>query len=167
MYKLFSEQREGEIEKLQDKMDAAQKEHADLVEQVQQKLDRIDQLRVVAEWDTLGLENKIAKLVIELTRDDAEEMVAQARAEVEAAQDRLKVTVEYVMWQSRRKALKEVHSQDFDLSANIENAKRLEVEAKDLTDPDDEEGSEGSYKPEDREDPDGLGDKAGSGDDHA
>ncbi|XP_075081030.1 uncharacterized protein LOC142166245 [Nicotiana tabacum] len=70
MYKLLSEQREGEIKNLRDELDAAQKEHAALVEQVknfevsddelcmanngqnpqvQQKLDRINQLR--AEMD--------------------------------------------------------------------------------------------------------------------
>ncbi|XP_070049662.1 interactor of constitutive active ROPs 4-like [Nicotiana tomentosiformis] len=66
MYKLLSEQREEAVKSLQDELDAAQKEHADLVGQVnifevsdveldmvtnaktsqfQQKVDRIDQLQ--------------------------------------------------------------------------------------------------------------------------
>ncbi|XP_070034481.1 uncharacterized protein [Nicotiana tomentosiformis] len=66
MYKLLSEQREGEIKSLRAELDAAEKEHVDLLEyvkkikvgddeldtvsngqnpQVQQKIDRVEQLR--------------------------------------------------------------------------------------------------------------------------
>nr|XP_009598492.1 uncharacterized protein LOC104094289 [Nicotiana tomentosiformis] len=39
------EQHEGEIKSLRAELDAVQKEHADLLEQVQQKVDWVDQLR--------------------------------------------------------------------------------------------------------------------------
>nr|XP_033516761.1 uncharacterized protein LOC117281067 [Nicotiana tomentosiformis] len=45
MYKLLSEQHERVVKNLQSELDAAQKEHANLVEKVQQKIDWIDQLR--------------------------------------------------------------------------------------------------------------------------
>ncbi|XP_070032445.1 uncharacterized protein [Nicotiana tomentosiformis] len=77
MYKLLSEQREGEAKSLGAELEVAQKEHADLVEQVkifkvsddeldtmtngqnpqiQQKINRIDQLR--AEMDVIKVEAK-------------------------------------------------------------------------------------------------------------
>ncbi|XP_070057866.1 uncharacterized protein [Nicotiana tomentosiformis] len=190
MYNLLSEQREGEVKNLQAELDTTQKEHADLMEQVkifevsdgklciatngqnpqvQQKVDRVDQLRtemdevkamveewkckmdqlasenetarenlasaevqlraamektearsqkienlqsqlgsVVAERDTLAEELKAAKSVAEITRADAKEMVAQYKADAEAAQDRLKVIADYVKCESQREALKEL-----------------------------------------------------------
>nr|XP_016440050.1 PREDICTED: tropomyosin alpha-3 chain-like [Nicotiana tabacum] len=249
MYKLLSEQREGEVKTLRAELDAAQKEHATLVEQVkifevsenklcmatngqnlqvQQKLDRIDQLRAemdevkamaevwkgkidrlaskketaweqldsaksqlraarekaeaqsqniedlqfqlgsaAAERDTLAKELKAAKLVAEITRADAEEMVAQYKADVEAAQDRLNVITNYLKWQSRKEDLKEVYARGFDLMFEIENVKSLEAEAKKFSYPEDEEGFEGSGGSEGGEDSDGPGDEAGSGKDQA
>nr|XP_016501878.1 PREDICTED: uncharacterized protein MCAP_0864-like [Nicotiana tabacum] len=187
MYKLLSEQREGEVKSLPAELDATQKEHADLLEQVrifevsddeletvsnsqnpqvQQKIDRVDQLRaemdevkaMAEEWkgkmdrlaseketareqlasaeaqlrsakekveirsheiknlqsqlgsaiatrDTLVKELEAAKLEVEMTRDEAEEMVTQYKADAEAAQERLKAIVEYLKWQSRREAI--------------------------------------------------------------
>nr|XP_018628969.1 uncharacterized protein LOC104104247 [Nicotiana tomentosiformis]XP_033514083.1 uncharacterized protein LOC104104247 [Nicotiana tomentosiformis]XP_033514084.1 uncharacterized protein LOC104104247 [Nicotiana tomentosiformis]XP_033514085.1 uncharacterized protein LOC104104247 [Nicotiana tomentosiformis] len=133
---------------------------------------RIEDLRsqlglAIAEHDALGKELETTKSASEITRADAAEMVAQYRADAEAAQDRLKVTVEYMKWLSRREALEEAHARGFDLSAEIENAKRLEVEAKKLADPEGEEGSKGSGEPEDGEDPNGSGDEAGFGEDQA
>nr|XP_016449587.1 PREDICTED: ATP synthase subunit b-like [Nicotiana tabacum] len=190
MYMLLSEQREGEVKSLRAELDAAQKEHADLLEQVQQKVDRVDQLQaemdevkvMAEEWkvkmdrlaseketaqeqrasteaqlrsmkekaetrsqkiedlqshlgsavaarDTLDKELEAAKLAVEITKADAEEMVAQYKADAEAAQERLKDIVKYVRWQSRREVLEEVHARGFYLSAEIVNFKRLEFEA--------------------------------------
>ncbi|XP_070036661.1 uncharacterized protein [Nicotiana tomentosiformis] len=53
-YKFLSEQREGEAKSLRAELEAAQKDHADLVEQVQQKIDQINQLR--AEMDAVKVE---------------------------------------------------------------------------------------------------------------
>ncbi|XP_070047128.1 interactor of constitutive active ROPs 4-like [Nicotiana tomentosiformis] len=204
-YKLLSEQHEEAIKNLRAELDAAQKEYADLVEQelffevsdddlaiatndqtsqVQQKVDRIDQLRAkmnevqamadvwkeridrlaseketaqehlasvkvqlqvakeksdaqarqnedlqaqlgstIDERDALGKELKIARSESETTRADAEEMVAQYRASVEAVEARLKVTVEYVKRFSRRETLEVIHTCGFDFSTEIKNAR--------------------------------------------
>nr|XP_009600602.1 uncharacterized protein LOC104096026 [Nicotiana tomentosiformis] len=181
MYKLFSEQHEGEIKSLRAELDAAQKEHADLLEQVQQKIDRVDQLQaemdevkaMAEEWkaittrETLVKELEAARSEAETTRADAKEMMARYKADVEAAQERLKAIVEYVKWQSRREALEEVHARGFNLSAKLENIKRLKAEDKELAYPKDEEDSEGSDGSEDGEDSDGPGDEASSSEDQA
>ncbi|XP_070049559.1 uncharacterized protein [Nicotiana tomentosiformis] len=175
-YKLLSERREGEAKSLRAELELARKEHANLVEQVkifevsddeldsvtndrnpqvQQKIDRINQLRaeldivkaeaeewrrrmdrlaleketaraqltsvevqlqaakekigaraqkveelqsqlssVVSDRETLAKELEMAKSVVVVVKDDADEIVAQYKADAEAAQDRLKDIVE-------------------------------------------------------------------------
>lgn len=68
-------------------------------------------------------------------------------------------------WQSRKGVLEEVHARGFDLSAKIENAKRIAAKAKKLADPEDEEGFEGSGEPKHGEDTDGPGYEVGSAED--
>ncbi|XP_070040208.1 MAR-binding filament-like protein 1-1 [Nicotiana tomentosiformis] len=99
---------------------------------------------VVADREALSKELKAAKSVVEVTKVDADEMVAQYRAE--AARDRLKDIVEYEKCQSQSEALEEIHARGFVLSAEIETAKVLEAEAKKLSYPEEEEkkDSEGS-----------------------
>nr|XP_016483631.1 PREDICTED: spindle assembly abnormal protein 6 homolog [Nicotiana tabacum] len=241
IYKLLSEHREGEANSLRVELEATRKEHANLVEQVQQKIDRIYQLRAemdavkvkVEDWrgrmdhraskketaraqltlaeaqlratreksearskniedlqsqlssvvddrETLAKELKAAKSVVEVTKDDADEMVAQYKddadadamvaqykVDAEVAQGHLKDIVEYMKWQSRREALEEVHDQGFDLSAEIESAKGLEAEAKKLAYSEDKEDSEGSSESGSGEDSDGPSDQAGSSGDQA
>ncbi|XP_033511836.1 uncharacterized protein [Nicotiana tomentosiformis] len=232
MNKCLSEQHEGPIKDLQAGLDEAQREalnlrreHADLVEKVQQKIERIDQLQAkmnevqamtdgwkrkmdrlaseketaqaqlasvevqlqvakekankwsqlnnelrsqlssaLAERDALGKECEAIKSQLCTTSADAEEMVAQYRADVEAAEAHLKTTAEYVRRLSRRETLEEIHARGFDKSAEIEEAKRLEVKAKKLAEPEDEGSSEGSEEPEGLG---GSGDEAGSGEDQA
>ncbi|XP_070055028.1 uncharacterized protein [Nicotiana tomentosiformis] len=248
-YKLLSDQREGEAKGLRAELEAARKEQADLVEQVklfevsddeldtmtngwnlevQQKIDRIDQLlakmdaikvkaeewrgrmdclaskketawaqlasaeaqiwaaeekpearsqnveelqsqlsSAVSDRETLSKEFKVAKSVVEVTKVDTDEMVAQYKDNAEASQDRLKDTIEYVKLQFRREALKEVHTQGFDLSTEVESAKGFEVKAKKLASPEDKENSEGSNGSRGGEDSNGAGDEAGSGGDQA
>lgn len=102
-----------------------------------------------------------------ITRADVDEMVSQYKDNAKAAQDRLKDIVEYVKWQTRREALEEVHARDFDWSAEIESVKGLEAKAKKLAYPEDKEDSEGSDGYSGGKDLDGLGDEAGSDEDHA
>nr|XP_016500152.1 PREDICTED: myosin heavy chain, embryonic smooth muscle isoform-like [Nicotiana tabacum] len=151
MYKLLSEQHEGVVKNLQAELDTAQKEHADLVKK----------------RDALGSEREVVKAQMHTTSANAEEMMAQYRADVKASEAQLKTTVEYMKRLSRWENLEEIHAQGLDLSAKIQEAKRLEVEAKKLADPKDEEGSEGSDELEDKEGPDNSGNKAGSGEDRA
>ncbi|XP_070045856.1 uncharacterized protein [Nicotiana tomentosiformis] len=174
MYKLLSEQREGEVRSHQAELDADQKEHADLLEQVKifevsddepYKVSNGQNLHV-QQKDTLAKDLEAAKSAAKLTKADAEKLVAQYKDDAEAAQECLKAIVKYVRWQSRREAFEEVHARGFDLSAEIENVKRLEAEAKMLAYPEEEE-AEGSGESEDGEDPDGSGDEAGFGEDQA
>ncbi|XP_070056943.1 uncharacterized protein [Nicotiana tomentosiformis] len=116
----------------------------------------------LAERDALGNECEAIKSQLHTTTANAEEMVAQYRADVEAAKAHLKTTTEYVKWLSRRETLEEIHARGFDLSTKIEEEKSLEIEAKMLAEPEDDEGSEGSEEPEG---PNGSGDELGSGED--
>ncbi|XP_070045747.1 uncharacterized protein [Nicotiana tomentosiformis] len=138
-----------------EKADARSRQNEDLQAQLSS---------TIAKQNSLSNELKIARSESEITRADTEEMVAQYRHDIKAAEARLKVTVEHVKRLSRRETLEEIYARGFDLSAEIEEAKMLEVEAKKLAEPEGEEGYEGS---EDGEDPDDSGDEAGSGEDQA
>ncbi|XP_070049618.1 uncharacterized protein [Nicotiana tomentosiformis] len=178
-YKLLSEQREGEAKSFRAELEVARKEHADLIAQLRaakekskNQSQKVEELQsqissVVSDRETHAKELKAAKLVVEVTKAYADEMVAQYKANVEAAQDQLKDTIEYVKWQSRREALGEIHARGFDLSTEVKNAKVFKVEAKKLAYPEDEEDSEGSDGSRGGEDSDGTGNEAGSGGDQA
>ncbi|XP_070017475.1 uncharacterized protein [Nicotiana sylvestris] len=99
---------------------------------------------VVAEWDVLGMEYEALKSKLDTTSVDAEEMVAQYKADVEASKTRLKTKDEYVKWLSWRETLKEIHARGFDLSAKIKESKTLAIEAKELYEHEGVEGSKGS-----------------------
>lgn len=85
---------------------------------------------VVAEGDALRREYEALKSKLDTTSADAEEMVAQYKADVEGAETRLKTNIEYVKRMSRRETLKEIHARGFDLSAEIEEVKNLDAEEK-------------------------------------
>lgn len=70
---------------------------------------------IVDDREILTKEHKAAKLVAEITKADADEMVAQYRDDAEVAQNRLKDIVENEKRRSRREALEEVYAQGFDL----------------------------------------------------
>ncbi|XP_070043238.1 uncharacterized protein [Nicotiana tomentosiformis] len=111
MYKVLSEQREGEVKNLRDELDATQKEYAVLVEQVkifevsddelcmaingqnpqvQQKLDRIDQLRteidnikaMVKEW-----KGKLDRLASK--KETTQEQLTSADVQLRAAKEKV------------------------------------------------------------------------------
>ncbi|XP_070041558.1 uncharacterized protein [Nicotiana tomentosiformis] len=91
------------------------KEKADT--RTQQKEDLQARLgSAIAERDALGKELQIMRSRLEATLTDADEMVAQYKADVEAAEARLKTTAEYVRRLSRREILEEIHARGFDLS---------------------------------------------------
>ncbi|XP_070057711.1 uncharacterized protein [Nicotiana tomentosiformis] len=111
---------------------------------------------VVTERDALGREYEAVKSKLATTSANADEVVAQYKADVEATEVRLKAMTEYMKRLSRREKLKEIHTQGFDLSAEIEEARKSEVEAKKLYEPDGSEGLEGS---------DGSGEESNPGED--
>ncbi|XP_070041180.1 uncharacterized protein [Nicotiana tomentosiformis] len=74
----------------------------------------------ITEWDALGQEYAALRSKVDATSADAEEMVVQYKADVEAAETRLKTKTEYIKWLSRRETLEEIHARGFDLSAEME-----------------------------------------------
>nr|XP_016472395.1 PREDICTED: myosin-2 heavy chain-like [Nicotiana tabacum] len=142
-FKLLSEQLEEEAKNLRAELEVSRKDHADLVEQVQQKLDQIDQLR--AEMDIVKAES-----------DEWRGKMDRLASEKEAARAQLT--------SAKIQALKEVHARGFNLSAEIEDAKVLETDAKKLTYPE-EEDSECSVRSGGGEKLENPDDEAGSGQD--
>ncbi|XP_019230816.1 PREDICTED: cingulin-like [Nicotiana attenuata] len=180
-YKLLSEQREGKVKNLQAELEVARKEHPDLVEQVrsifevsdnetdtvangpnlqvQKKLDKIEQFRAevdavkveVEEWksnmDRLALEKKTAR--------------AQLAKKIEKLQSQLNSVVSDL--ENLANKLETAKSK-----ANAEaaqSAKELEVEAKKLAYPEDDDDFEGLSGSECGGDPEG--DEAALGEDQA
>ncbi|XP_070041195.1 uncharacterized protein [Nicotiana tomentosiformis] len=95
----------------------------------------------VIKRDALRKEYAALRSKLDATSVDAEEMVAQYKTDVEVVESRLKTKTEYIKRLSRRETLEEIHAQYFDLSVEIEEAKRIEAEAKELYE---YEGSDGS-----------------------
>ncbi|XP_070035487.1 tropomyosin-like [Nicotiana tomentosiformis] len=81
----------------------------------------------IAGRDALGKELEITTSGLDITSVDADEIVAQYKAEVEAVEAHLKTTAEYVRHLSRRETLEEIHARGFDLSTEIEEAKDLRL----------------------------------------
>nr|XP_016507665.1 PREDICTED: uncharacterized protein LOC107825329 [Nicotiana tabacum] len=96
--------------------------------------------------DNFAKEIKMTKSEVAMVKAEADEMVAQYKADAEADQDQSKNIAEHMKWQSRRQALEEIHARGFDLSAEIENAKVFEAETRKLAFPK-EEDSEDSSRP--------------------
>ncbi|XP_070005411.1 uncharacterized protein [Nicotiana sylvestris] len=82
----------------------------------------------VTEPDALGQEYVALRSKLDTASADAEEMVAQYKADVEAAEIRLKTKIEYIKRLSRRETLEKIHARGFDLSPKIKEAMRLEAE---------------------------------------
>ncbi|XP_070020780.1 tropomyosin-like [Nicotiana sylvestris] len=120
------------------------KEEADKRSQLNNEL----RAELSSERDALGKEYEAIKSKLDTTSADVEEMVAQYKADVEAAEACLKTNAEYIRRLSRRETLKEIHARGFDLLSEIEEAKKLEVEAKKLSETEGAEDSEGSEESE-------------------
>ncbi|XP_019237444.1 PREDICTED: uncharacterized protein LOC109217636 [Nicotiana attenuata] len=121
---------------------------------------KIDELetRLSADLEKAASEAKRVKadadVVVAVYRADAEAANAQAKEISDAAQVRSSCVAEHAKCQSRRETLEEIHARGFDLSADIENAKVLEAEAKAFLSDDDDAGSaSGSENGEDEEVP--------------
>ncbi|XP_070039100.1 uncharacterized protein [Nicotiana tomentosiformis] len=175
-FKLLSEQFEGETKNLRAELEVARKDHADLVEQLRAAKERaevqtkkVEELQsrlssAISDRDNLAKELKTSKSKVVVAKSEAAEMVAQYKADAEAAQDQSKNIAEHMKWQSRRQALEEIHTRSFDLSTEIKDAKVLEAKARKLAYPE-EEDSEDSSGSEDGENPGNPGDKVSSGQD--
>ncbi|XP_070037297.1 uncharacterized protein [Nicotiana tomentosiformis] len=139
------------------------KEKADKWSQLNDDL-RAHLSSAVAERDTLGREYEVMKSKLGTTSVDAEEMLAQYKADVEASEAHLKTNAEYMRQLSRRETLEQIHARDFDLLAEIKEAIKLEAEAKKLHKPEGVEVSEGSEGSEGLDD---SGDESVPGEDQA
>ncbi|XP_070045967.1 uncharacterized protein [Nicotiana tomentosiformis] len=165
----------------------------DQTSQVQQKIDRIDQLlaemnkvqamadvwkgkmdRLASEKETAREQLPLVEVQLRVAKEKAdawarqnEDLQAQlglAIAERDALGNKLEIT-KSESETTRAGDLR--RARGFNLSAEIEEAKRLKAEAKKLAEPEGEETSEGSDEPEDGEDPDDSGDEGGSSGDQA
>ncbi|XP_070057579.1 uncharacterized protein [Nicotiana tomentosiformis] len=115
--------------------------------------------------ENLAKELEAAKSKVVLVKAEADERVAQHKADAEAALDQVRNMVEHMKWKSRREALKGVHALGFDMFAKIENANVFEAKSRKLAFPkeEDSEGSEDSGESEGDGDPEG--DDAAPGED--
>ncbi|XP_070054923.1 uncharacterized protein [Nicotiana tomentosiformis] len=77
--------------------------------------------------------------MVAVYRSDAEAAQVRAKKVAESAQARANWIAEHAKCQSRRETLEEIHARGFDLTAEIENAKELEAEARVLAFPDDDD----------------------------
>ncbi|XP_070034607.1 uncharacterized protein [Nicotiana tomentosiformis] len=127
------------------------KEKADKRSQLKDEL-RAYLISALTERDALSKEYEAINSKLNTTYADTEEMVAQYKADVKAAEARLKTNAEYMRRLSRRETLEEIHARGFDLSAEIEEAKKLEAKAKKLYEPEGAEDSEGSEESEGSDD---------------
>jgi len=86
---------------------------------------------------------------------EVDDRVAQHKDDSEATEDQARNMVKHANWKSRREPLEEVHARDFDLLAEIENAKIYEAKARKLAYPEEEdfEGCEDSGEPDGSKDP--------------
>nr|XP_016480411.1 PREDICTED: centrosome-associated protein CEP250-like [Nicotiana tabacum] len=123
---------------------------AKMIEELQSQLNS-----VVFDRESLDKELEKAKSEAKVVKVDADEMVVVYKADAEVAQVRAKDIIEHAKWQSRREDLEEIHARGVDLSAEIENAKELEAEAKKLAFPEDAESSEDLGESEEDVDPEG------------
>ncbi|XP_070034391.1 uncharacterized protein [Nicotiana tomentosiformis] len=108
---------------------------------------------VVFGQENLAKELKAAKSEVVVAKTEADDKVAQFKVDVEAIQAQTKNMVKHARWKARREALVGVHAHNFDILAEIENAKICEARARKLTYP--KEDFEGLSEFEGGEDPDG------------
>lgn len=85
----------------------------------------------VSEWDALGQEYTTLKYKLET-------------ASIDSFEARLIKKDEYMKWLLQRETLEEIHARGFDLSAKIEEAKRLEAQAKEIYEPEGSGSESGS-----------------------
>ncbi|XP_070055026.1 uncharacterized protein [Nicotiana tomentosiformis] len=102
-----------------------------------------DRERLATELAEAKSEVKIAtanaNAMVVVHRSDAKAAQVQAKDVSEAAQARANRVAEHTKCQSRRETLEEIYARGFDLTAEIENAKELEAEARVLAFSDDDD----------------------------
>ncbi|XP_019229402.1 PREDICTED: uncharacterized abhydrolase domain-containing protein DDB_G0269086-like [Nicotiana attenuata] len=158
--RLLCNQKEEELRDFRAELAKAQKNEAELDEQLQQKLEMIGQLRGEVDQVKADCHRKIEELEAELAGAQAE--AARAKAEVEKtratadkaiavylrdvaaieaelreASDRERRSNDLAKWQARRETLEEIHAQGFDLTEEIAEAKVQETDARFLVSSDD------------------------------
>ncbi|XP_070040186.1 uncharacterized protein [Nicotiana tomentosiformis] len=144
----------GRMDLLASKKKATKEELASVKDQLRvannkaDKLSRLnDELRAqlrsaISERDDLGREYSALKFKLEATSINSSEV--EYKIDVEIAKARLRTKTKYVKRLSPRKTVEEIQAQDFDLSAKIEEAMRLEAEVKELYEPEVLDGSDDS-----------------------
>ncbi|XP_070057721.1 protein WEAK CHLOROPLAST MOVEMENT UNDER BLUE LIGHT-like 1 [Nicotiana tomentosiformis] len=132
----------AKIKKLQHRLDLATSDKASLADKLEVARSEV----VVARSKVVIARSEVAE-----ANKRAYAKVAQFKIDVEVNQAKAKSMVEYAKWQAQREALEGVSAQDFDVVAEIKNAKVEEVRARRLAFP--KEDSESSSESEDGENP--------------
>lgn len=70
--------------------------------------------------------------VASIDSSKVQDMLDQYKNNVEIAEAHLITKAEYIKWLSQRETLEEIHARRFDLSAEIEESKRLKAKAKEI-----------------------------------
>ncbi|XP_070040124.1 uncharacterized protein [Nicotiana tomentosiformis] len=115
------------------------------IEEFQSRLGSVtsDRERLASELAAAKSEAEIAMAnagaMMAIYRSDAEAAQVRVKEVAEASQARENWVAEHAKYQSRRETLEEIHARGFDLTAEIENAKELEAEARVLAFPDDDD----------------------------
>ncbi|XP_070045972.1 uncharacterized protein [Nicotiana tomentosiformis] len=121
------ENKKEELASVKDQLRMA-KDKADKWSQLNDEL-QAQMNSAIAERDTLGQEYTALKSKLEETSiksSEVEEMLAQYKVDVEVAEAHLKTETKYVRRLSRRETIEEIYARGFDISAKIEEAKKLE-----------------------------------------
>ncbi|XP_070029711.1 uncharacterized protein [Nicotiana sylvestris] len=132
----------------------AEKEKASMqvkkIEELQSQLDS-----AISDKENLAKELEVTKSEVVMDKTEADTKVAQYKVDIEAIQAQAKSVVEYARWQSRMEALEGVYAQNFDVLAEIENAKEEEARAQKLVFPEEDSESlsesKGGEDPEDKD----------------
>ncbi|XP_070047257.1 cilia- and flagella-associated protein 58-like [Nicotiana tomentosiformis] len=138
MYKLLSEQREEEAKSLRDELDATQKEHVVLVEEVkvfevQQNIDRVDQLRDemnVIKAKTDEWRGGMDRLASE--KETARAQLASVEAQLQAAKEKVEVQAKKV--EELQSQLSSASSEQEIMAKELETTKSAAVVVKVDTD---------------------------------
>nr|XP_018625104.1 keratin, type II cytoskeletal cochleal-like [Nicotiana tomentosiformis] len=130
----------------------------DAKEKASVQVNKIEELQFqldLAIFDKANLANELeaAKSEVAVANIKVDAKVSQFKVDVEDIQEQAKSMVDHARWQARREALEGVHARDFDIPAEIENAKAEEARARKLAFP--EEDSKSLSESEGREDPEG------------
>ncbi|XP_070039653.1 uncharacterized protein [Nicotiana tomentosiformis] len=141
---------QAQLESIETQLRAAKEKASVQVKKIEELQSQLD--LAISDKANLANELEAAKSEVSMANIKADAKVSQFKVDVEAIQAQAKSMVDHARWKARE-ALEGVHAQDFDILAEIENAKAEEARARKLAFY--EEDSESLSESEGGEDPEG------------